>query len=286
MCDFKKWCRLVATRDEGKVTLSNVYHDCKKGRVPQAKRHEFYDQLMAIADDNDPDSERQLDRVRELLETHAGEFACSAIDTAAAARCSHFVPDFWLLADNADGLRNGWSITDVVSDSHRREIEAGRARWGTIPPANFERAWVTRTDESDAVPRTAANASTKIREKLGLLRFLRISAAWLMEIRYPENAASLVPPTFLDGSTFEVYRSGSSADPETWGNAVDLGDPKYAAGYSEAVHRKVAFTSEFKVAPVGLMEYVPYKPDVAELHKKMPDPWEDDFAAELEQLLQ
>jgi hypothetical protein len=288
MCDFKKWCRLVATRDEGKVTLSNVYHDCKRGRVPQDRRREFYDKLIAIADDNDADSERQLDRVRELLESHADRFACSAVDDAASAFCSHFIPDFWLLADNADGLRMGWSISDVVSDSHRTEIEAGRARWGTIPPKEYERAWVTRSEESDTIPRGTAGTK-ELREKLGLLRFLRIGGAWLMEIRYDKGAAGrLAPPTFLDGSTFVVYRSRDTTamtKAGEWGKAVDLGHPKYEDGFSEAVHRRVNFTAEFAVRSVGLMEYVAFTPDPVTLLAKMPIPWHDALADELEQLL-
>ena len=117
--------------------------------------------------------------------------------------------------------------------------------------------------------------ATVLRQKLGLLRFLELEDLYLMEVQYPENAfqnVPLVPPTFLDGSTFVVYRSKEGTG--NWGVAVDLSSPSYPDGFPEGVHRQVPFTEDFTVQRVGVMQAVWHQPNPVTLHSKTPDPLE------------
>lgn len=281
------WCSIVEQTDEGKVTLSNVYHDCVNDRLPRAVRRKFYDELIAIIDETDVSPARQLEVMKDLLDRLVDDFACSASERAQPpGRCSHFVPDLWLFKDNTDSLRRGWAIQDVVPLDHLREIEAGRARWGTIPPTPFTRAWVTQTTSVDAT-RSQPDRAAMLREKLGLLRFFELDDLYLIEIQYPPgffDTGGLFPPMFLDGSTFVVYRS--KAGDQNWGLAVDLDPQKsYGDGFPEAVHRKVLFTDEFDVKLVDVMQYMVHDPDVPALYGKTPNPWHSGLAAALEELL-
>ena len=284
---FLAWCAIVEQTDEGRVALSNMYHDCVHDRLPRTVRRRFYDELSTIIDETETNPDRQLRMMKDLLDRLVDDFACSASEPVQpSGRCSHFVPDLWLFSSNTDSLRRGWAIHDTVSIVHLRELEAGRARWGAIPPGRFQRAWVTRMSEVDGI-RTLPNCAELLREKLGLLHFFELDDLYLVEIQYPADlfdGGGLFPPMFLDGSTVVVYRSKIGSD--KWGRAVELDARKsYGDGFAEAVHRKVTFTVAFDVKPIDVMHLMEHDPDSSVLHGKTPDPWRSGMGPRLEGLL-
>lgn len=280
MTPFEQWCRAVeATKDDvGKIALSNLRYDAEEDRVGRPIRIAFR-QRVEVLHTTEPALPPDL-LIQKVARENPPVYFCQG-PRPTFVQCSRLVPALDFVHENVDlDAAGGWQIEDFVPEEYLEILEEsleGKAT-STIPhDPNRHFAWVTRTGDlrelRNVMPEDAI--AIEARNRCGLLHHGGDVPIRLVEVEYPDGGigTTLHAPTFLEGAPYHVYVS--KAGPGKWGTALNV--QKICDGMAEAVHARIPFTGQFKMKRMGWINGE-IKVETAQVLKRMPKPWNGDYA--------
>lgn len=274
---LQSWCDALATAVVGRVTLSNLRHEYRSGRLSGSTVSAFLWDVARTWARLNPKRRAggRPPRPDEVWQSVAkARILSGPLVVPGSERCSRVVCAADFVSNNVDPME----CIGISAFPTKKELAYLKYRWpkggayGTMPQAR-PFAWVTQTGALDPI-RTRPDAAHQARIALGLLHYRGDER--LLEILYPKGlfgAGDLRVPTCFEGCPSMVFRASTAAD--GWGRAVNLENLK--DGAPEAVHGPVPFDSAFEFEDLGVLPPLALDPVLWEswdsLLSTFPDPW-------------